>query len=114
MVTIYTLLENNQIRFIGKTTKANLQEKLDQHLQEAFSDPDKFGWISRLINAGKKLEIKPVITCNDDEASQYEKQFLNDFKFFIGLKLNAIEVSSPEKVLQAMRLHKLNSMQATV
>lgn len=114
MVTIYALLENNQIRFIGKTTKLNLLEKLNQHLDEAITDPDKFGWINQLLAKGQTPEIKPVLTFNDDEAPQYEKLFLNHFKFFIGLKLNAIEVSSPQKVLQAIHAQKLDALRAAI
>ena len=114
MVTIYALLENNEIRFIGKTKKINLLEKLDQHLNEAKSDPDKSGWINRLLAKGHFLDIKPILTFSDEEAPQYEKLFLNHFKFFIGLKLNAIEVSSPQKMLQAIHAQKIDTLRTAI
>ena len=114
MVTIYALLENSQIRFIGKTTKLNLQDKLNQHLNEAITDPDKFGWISHLIAKGQTLEIKTVLTYNDEDSDQYEKLFLNLFKFFVGLKLNAIEASTPQKVLQAIHAQKIDSLRTAI
>lgn len=114
MVTIYALLENSQIRFIGKTTKLNLQEKLNQHLNEALTTPDKFEWINLLLAKGQAPEIKPVLTFNDDEATQYEKLFLNHYKFFIGLKLNAIEGLSPQKVFQAIHAQKIDSLRTAI
>jgi hypothetical protein len=114
MVTIYALLENNQIRFIGKTTKLNLQDKLNQHLNEAVSNPDKFGWISHLIAKGQTLEIKPVLSFNDEDAAQYEKLFLNHYKFFVGLKLNAIEASTPQNVLEAIHAQKIDALRTAI
>lgn len=91
MTTIYVLLDNNQIRYIGKTTKADLNEKLEQHQLEAMSDPDKLGWIANLFSEGRKPEIKPIISYKDEESEHYERVFLNDFRFFVGITLTNAE-----------------------
>jgi hypothetical protein len=100
MTTIYVLLENDQIRYIGKTTKKDLQEKLDQHLDEAQANPKKFEWIGNLFKEGKTPEIKPVFKYQDNEADYYEKLFISDYKFFSGLKLTNQEYYKPEQLSQ--------------
>jgi hypothetical protein len=87
MTTIYVLLENDQIRYIGKTRNSDLDEKLVQHLDEAATNPEKFGWLNNLNKEGKKPEIKPVFSFQDHEAEYYEKLFIRDYKFFAQLKL---------------------------
>lgn len=100
MTTIYVLLDNNQIRYIGKTTKADLNDKLAQHHSDAITNPEKFGWIANLFNQGKKPEIKPVISYNDEESEHYEKIFLSDFKFFLGVTLTQSETIRIQSLFQ--------------
>ena len=100
MTTIYVLLDNNQIRYIGKTTKVDLNDKLAQHQLEAKSDPEKFGLISNLFREGKRLEIKPVIRYNDNESEHYEKVFLSDLRFFLGVTLTGSEAIKMQKLFQ--------------
>lgn len=91
MTTIYVLLDNNQIRYIGKTTMADLNDKLAQHHLEATTDPERFGWIANLFNEGKKPEIKSIISYNDEESEHYDKIFLSDFRYFLGITLTNSE-----------------------
>lgn len=114
MITIYALLENNQIRFIGKTRKLNLEDKLNQHLNDAALYPDKFGWISRMVSKGETVEIKPVLSYEDEEAEQYEKLFLNHFRFFVGLKLSAFEISSTQKIFHSLSAQKIGSLRTAI
>ena len=86
MTTIYVLLEKDQIRYIGKTKHTDLTEKLAQHLNEASSNPEKFGWLETLSKEGRKPEIRPVFTFQDEEAEYYEKLFIKDYKFFAKVK----------------------------
>lgn len=87
MTTIYVILENDQIRYIGKTKNTDLEEKLIQHLDEASSNPKKLAWLEDLNKTGKKPEIKPVFTYEDEESEYYEKLFIRDYKFFTSVKL---------------------------
>ena len=100
MTTIYVLLDNDQIRYIGKTTKANLNDKLEQHQLDAMADPEKFGWITNLFNQGKKPEIKPIVSYNDHESEHYERLFLSDFKYFLGITLTNTETKRMQSLFQ--------------
>jgi hypothetical protein len=100
MTTIYVLLDNDQIRYIGKTTKANLNDKLTQHQSEALLNPEKFGWIINLLSCGKKPEIKPIVSYSEDEAERYEKLFFNDLRFFLGLRLSNSETIKIQSLFQ--------------
>jgi hypothetical protein len=86
MVTIYALLEDAQIRFIGKTKKTDLQEKLSQHLDEALAKPEQFKWINNLVRQGQKPEIKSIFTFPEEEASYYEELFLQEFRHLVNVK----------------------------
>jgi len=101
MTTIYVLLDNNQIRYIGKTTKADLKDKLEQHHLDAMVDPEKLGWITDLFRNGKRPEIKPIVTYNDEDAEHYEKIFFNDFKFFLGIRLTNSETIKIQRLFQS-------------
>ncbi len=90
MTTIYALLDENQIRYIGKTTQSDLEEKLKQHMLEAFSFPEKFQWINDLWKKGSAPKIKPIFTYNDNEAEFYDKMFIDNYKFFSGLRINSV------------------------
>ncbi len=90
MTTIYALLDDDQIRYIGKTTKTDLDEKLRQHMLDAFSFPEKFKWINNLWIKGSSPKIKSIFTYNDNESEFYDKMFLDHYKFFSGLKINNI------------------------
>lgn len=94
MTTLYVLLEGTQIRYIGKTKHNNLEEKLKQHINDAISDPDKFRWISNLLKSGKKPGIRAVYTCNDCDAERFEKQFIQDYRYILGLKI--LKTNIPE------------------
>jgi hypothetical protein len=109
MTTIYVLLENDQIRYIGKTKKTDLNEKLNQHLDEAFCNPKKCEWIGNLFKEGKKPVIKPVFTYEDHEADYYDKLFISDYKFFSGLKLKNHEFFQPD--LFVKRIEEIRSLQ---
>lgn len=98
MTTIYVLLENDQIRYIGKTRNSDLDEKLGQHLDEAATNPEKFGWLNNLNKEGKKPEIKPVFTYQDQEADYYDKLFIKDYKFFANLKLAGNQDFKPQTI----------------
>jgi hypothetical protein len=100
MTTIYVLLDNNQVRYIGKTTKLDLNDKLKQHQLEAMSDPERFGWISDLFSMGKHPEIKPIVSYNDDEAERYEKIFFSDIRFFLGTRLTHQETIRMQNFFQ--------------
>jgi hypothetical protein len=82
MITIYALLENSQIRYIGKTKQNNLEEKLNQHLKEAVERPEQFAWIHKLLLQGRKPEIKPIFSFPDELAEQYEELFLKDYRHY--------------------------------
>jgi hypothetical protein len=86
MITIYALLENKQIRYIGKTTTMNLTERLKQHLLDAMSDHKKFRWLIDLYKKGKKPEIKPIFTYSEEEAEHYEKLFISNFRNLYGMQ----------------------------
>lgn len=100
MTTIYVLLDNNQIRYIGKTTKANLQEKLAQHQKEALENPEKFAWMNALHHQGRKPEIKPIISYEDEKSEHVEKVIFSDLKFFLGVKLSNTEKLRMQSVVQ--------------
>lgn len=100
MTTIYVLLDNNQVRYIGKTTKSDLNDKLKQHQIEAKSDPERFGWITDLFSEGKRPEIKPIISYNDEESERYEKIFFNDIRFFLGTRLTQQETIKMQSFFQ--------------
>jgi hypothetical protein len=87
MTTIYVILENDQIRFIGKTRVNDLEEKLSHHLDEATTDPQRFEWLQNLQKEGRKPEIRPVFTYEDHESEYYEKLFMSDYKFFSNIKV---------------------------
>jgi hypothetical protein len=86
MITIYSLLANSEIRFIGKTKMTDLQEKLDQHIRDAKENPEQFGWINDLLKQGRTPEIKSIFSFADHEADKYEELFLKEFKHFIQVK----------------------------
>ena len=80
-------MDNSQVRYIGKTSKTDLEEKLNQHIQEAISQPEKFEWITNLLKDGKSPEIKSIFTFPEEKLDYYEKLFIKDYKYFTGLKL---------------------------
>jgi hypothetical protein len=86
MITIYALLENAQIRYIGKTKKTDLEEKLNQHIKEAQERPEQFAWINSLLKQGSVPEIKSIFSFPDDQADQYEEIFLKDYRHYKDLK----------------------------
>jgi len=86
MITIYALLENSQIRYIGKTKKADLSEKLSQHLSEANEKPECFGWMNTLIRQGQMPEIKSIFSFPEEEANHYEELFLEEFRHLVHMK----------------------------
>jgi hypothetical protein len=86
MITIYALLEDSQIRYIGKTKQPDLNKKFNQHLREAIEKPEQFGWITNLIKQGQMPEIKSIFTFPEEEAKHYEALFLQEFKHFVQVK----------------------------
>ncbi len=96
MTTIYALLDDDQIRYIGKTTKTNLDEKLKQHMLDAFTYPEKFQWINDLWKKGSSPKIKSIFTYNDNESEFYDKMFIDHYKFFSGLRINNINNLNPK------------------
>jgi hypothetical protein len=86
MVTIYALLDNAQVRYIGKTKKTNLEEKLSEHIREAIEIPEKFGWINTLTRQGLKPEIKSIFTVPEEDVAYYEELFLHEFRHLVNLK----------------------------
>lgn len=86
MITIYALLENSEIRYIGKTKITDLQEKLNQHIRDAKENPQQFGWIIELLKHGRTPQIKSIFSFADDQAAQYEELFLKEFKHFVHVK----------------------------
>lgn len=93
MITIYALLENSQIRYIGKTKQTDLDEKLNQHLKEAIERPEQFAWINKLLKQGQKPEIKLIFSFPDDLADQYEELFLKDYRHYkqLNVKMPVLE-----------------------
>ncbi len=100
MTTIYALLDENQIRYIGKTTCTDLNKKLNQHMLEAFSDPDKFQWINDLWKKGSTPRIKSILTYNDTESEYYDRMFIDHYKFFSSLRINNIQNISIKRQFQ--------------
>lgn len=96
MTTIYVILENEQIRYLGKTKKVDLSEKLTQYLAEANINPEKFEWLSNLAKEGKKPEIRPVFTYEDHESEYYERLFIRDYKFFSNVKHSYQQLLNPD------------------
>lgn len=88
MTTIYAILENEQVRHIGKTQKSDLNEKLDQYIIESTSNPQKFEWLNNMIKRGKKPEIKAIFTFQDHESEYYESLFISDYKYFSSVKFS--------------------------
>ena len=87
MTTIYALLDDDQIRYIGKTTNTDLEEKLKQHMQDALANPEKFQWINNLWKKGGTPKIKQIFKYDDSESEFYERMFMDHYKFFSGLKV---------------------------
>ncbi len=112
MTTIYVLLENDQIRYIGKTTKTDLKEKLDQHIDEAQNNPEKLGWLGPLFKEGKAPVIKSVFTYHDHEAEYYDKLFISEYKFFSGLTLTNQQYFKPEIFMQKVK--QLKELQSEI
>jgi len=100
MTTVYVLLDDNQIRYIGKTTKVNLEEKLAQHQKEALENPGKFTWMNELHYQGRKAEIKPIISYEDEKSEHFEKVLFSDLKFFLGVKLSNTEKLRMQSIFQ--------------
>ncbi|HEX2935027.1 MAG TPA: GIY-YIG nuclease family protein [Bacteroidales bacterium] len=90
MTTLYVLIDNDQVRYIGKTETQNLSQKLNEHIEEAKSNPDKFGWILEMGREGKKPELIPIFTYSDQNDEYYEKLFISNYKFLLKLKLNRL------------------------
>lgn len=111
MTTIYVLLENDQIRYIGKTKKTDLNEKLLQHIDEAHSNPEKCGWLDTLFKEGKTPVIKPVFTYHDHEAEYYDKLFISDYKFFSRIKLSGQDFLQPDLFVKKIEQLKLQENQ---
>lgn len=109
MTTIYVLLENDQIRFIGKTTKVDLKEKLNQHMTEAYNNPEKFGWINDLWKEGKIPDIKPILSYEDEEAEYFDNLFIKDYKFFLGVRLSQLENGNPRPHPAYMKINTRNN-----
>jgi predicted GIY-YIG superfamily endonuclease len=87
MKTIYVLLDENKICYIGKTEASDLNQKLNQHLDEAKHDPEKFEWIRKMFLEGRKPELIPIFTYSKKDEAYYEKLFISHYRFFLGLKL---------------------------
>jgi hypothetical protein len=100
MITIYILLDNSHVRYIGKTSQTDLKEKLNQHIKEAMAFPEKFGWIVNLLKEGKAPEIKSIFTFSEDQSEYYENLFLKDYKFFAGLKNKNFNVLDTNLIFQ--------------
>jgi hypothetical protein len=96
MKTIYVLLDENQICYIGKTETSDLNEKLSQHLHEAQNNPEKFGWIRKMFLQGRKPELVPIFTFSKKDEDYYEKLFISHYRFFLGLKLTNNLFKHPE------------------
>lgn len=90
MTTLYVLIDNDQVRYIGKTETQNLSQKLNEHIEEAKLNPDKFGWILEMGREGKKPELIPIFTYSDQNDEYYEKLFISNYKLFLRLKLNQL------------------------
>lgn len=90
MKTLYVLIDNDQVRYIGKTETQNLSHKLNDHLQEAILNPGKFGWIMDMFREGKRPELIPIFTYSDPNDEYYEKLFISNFKLLLRLKLNQL------------------------
>jgi hypothetical protein len=88
MKTLYVLIDNDQVRYIGKTETQNLSQKLNEHIQEAKSNPSKFGWILNMFREGKRPELIPIFTYSDQNDEYYEKLFISNYKLLLRLKLN--------------------------
>jgi hypothetical protein len=86
MVTIYALLDESQIRYIGKTKQTDLLEKYNQHIKEAQEQPEKYDWINNMLKQGQMPKIKSIFTFPEEESKQYEKKFLEDFRHLINTK----------------------------
>jgi len=93
MITIYALLENSESRFIGKTKKTDLQEKLNQHITDAKVNPEQFYWIIDLLKQGRMPEIKSIFSFADSEAAKYEELFLKEYKHLIKVKPTSLRTS---------------------
>lgn len=90
MKTLYVLIDNDQVRYIGKTETQNLSQKLNEHIQEAKLNPSKFGWILNMFREGKRPELIPIFTYSDQNDEYYEKLFIMNYKLLLRLKLNQL------------------------
>lgn len=88
MKTLYVLIDADQVRYIGKTETENLSNKLNEHIQEAKMNPTKFGWLLNMFREGKRPELIPIFTYNDQNDEYYEKLFISNYKLLLKLKLN--------------------------
>lgn len=90
MKTLYVLIDNDQVRYIGRTETQNLSQKLNEHIQEAKLNPSKFGWILNMFREGKRPELIPIFTYSDQNDEYYEKLFIMNYKLLLRLKLNQL------------------------
>jgi hypothetical protein len=90
MKTLYVLIDEDQVRYIGKTETLNLSQKLNEHIHEAMENHGKFGWILDMFREGKRPELIPIFTYSDQNDEYYEKLFISNYKFLLKLKLNRL------------------------
>jgi hypothetical protein len=90
MKTLYVLIEDDQIRYIGKTETDNLSQKLNEHIMESQQYPGKFNWIKKMRREGRRPELVPIFTYADHNDEYYEKLFMSNYKLLLRLKLNRL------------------------
>jgi len=82
-IYIYGLYErNDDVKYIGKTNKENLQLRLKEHINESFRETTtthKRNWIKSVINNGGKINIR-LIEIVEEEWSDREKYWISQFE----------------------------------
>lgn len=76
---IYTLEDNNSIRYIGKTI--NLDKRYKSHIRESSSlRTHKEKWINNVLSKGDKITMEILDICDEKDSSEIEIYWISQFK----------------------------------
>jgi hypothetical protein len=95
-VIIYTLKDpiTNEIRYVGRTRKSKLYNRLSEHMSMGKSNHNTYkkNWIKKLIKLNQKPIIEEVetLSCSWEQSHEAEKYWINQFISW-GFKLVNLE-----------------------
>jgi group I intron endonuclease len=79
MTYIYTLSDENEIRYIGKTKFLNKRNY--SHIHESnHKKTYKEKWINSVLSNGGKIIMEVLDVCNDEESNSVETYWISQFK----------------------------------